>query len=437
MDYNSLKLIELKEIAIDKQIPKISGLKKSELIELLQDYDAKDKLKKSFLEANINSTEEKSNDDEMTEEKNSGEKEDITGIFEAVNESNFGFLRFHNFMSSEKDVYVSVNMIKRYKLKTGDKIHGICKENSGEKFKQLVYVYKINDLSPMLNRNRPSFEKLIPYYPNERIILEDSSDNLSNRIIDLIAPIGKGQRGLIVAPPKAGKTMLLKEIASSITKKLPKSEVIVLLIDERPEEVTDIKESIDAEVIYSTFDELPTQHIKVSEMVLERAKRLVEAGKDVVILLDSITRLARASNLVIPSSGKILTGGLDPLALHMPKKFFGAARNIKDGGSLTILATALIDTGSRMDDVIFEEFKGTGNMEVHLDRDISQRRIFPAINIQSSGTRREDLLYTSNEIKAIYNFRKSLNKNKFDAIDALIELLENSKDNFTLINKMI
>ncbi len=321
------------------------------------------------------------------------ERPEVEGILE-IADGGFGFLRFNNFLTSEKDVYVSPTQIRRFNLKTGDKIRGISRlPNEGERFGALLYVLTVNGDEPGVSMRRPDFEDLTPIFPREKLTLEDSPVDLSMRLIDLIAPIGKGQRGLIVAPPKAGKTVLLEKIANSIEKKHPEVEMIVLLVDERPEEVTDMKRSLNGgEVIYSTFDELPQHHVKVAEMVLARAQRLVEHGKDVVILLDSITRLARAYNLVVPSSGRTLSGGLDPGALHKPKKFFGAARNIEEGGSITILATALIETGSRMDDVIFEEFKGTGNMELHLDRKLSEKRIFPAIDLNKSGTRREDLL---------------------------------------------
>ncbi|MDC0805027.1 transcription termination factor Rho, partial [Clostridium paraputrificum] len=296
-----------------------------------------------------------------------------------------------NYLSTEGDVYVSPSQIRRFNMKTGDKIKGITRHpKSGEKFRALLYVQKINDENPDTAIQRNAFETLTPIFPEERLTLETNRNEIATRIIDLISPIGKGQRGLIVAPPKAGKTVLLKSVANSIAKNHPNVELIVLLIDERPEEVTDMKESIEGDVIYSTFDQVSSHHVKVAEMVLNRAQRLVEHGKDVVILLDSITRLARAYNLTISPTGRTLSGGIDPGALHGPKKFFGAARNIRQGGSLTILGTALVETGSRMDDVIFEEFKGTGNMELHLDRKLAEKRIFPAIDIYKSGTRRDD-----------------------------------------------
>lgn len=356
---------------------------------------------------------------------------EVTGILELA-DGGFGFLRFDNFLTSDKDVYVSPTQIRRFNLKTGDRIKGISRlPNQGERFGALLYVETVNGDEPGVAIRRPDFEDLTPIFPNERLTLEDSSVNLSMRLIDLIAPIGKGQRGIIVAPPKAGKTTLLKNIANSIEKKHPEVEMIVLLVDERPEEVTDMKRSLkEGDVIYSTFDEMPQHHVKVAEMVLERAKRLAEHGKDVVILLDSITRLARAYNLVIPSSGRTLSGGLDPGALYKPKKFFGAARNIEEGGSITILATALIDTGSRMDDVIFEEFKGTGNMELHLDRKLQEKRIFPAIDLNKSGTRREELLMSQDELEAIWTMRRALaNQSTQDVAESIIDNLAHTKTN--------
>lgn len=359
------------------------------------------------------------------------QKETVEGILEMTEGNNFGFLRFHNFLTSERDVYVSPTQIRRFNLKTGDKVMGITRPpNDGEKFRALLYVNTVNGDPLNVAINRPDFDSLTPIFPNERISLELSPVDLSTRLIDIIAPIGKGQRGLIVAPPKAGKTVLLKKVANSITKKYRDIELIVLLVDERPEEVTDMQRSIDGEVIYSTFDELPQNHIKVAEMVLARAQRLVEHKKDVVILLDSITRLARAYNLVVPPSGRTLSGGLDPGALHKPKKFFGAARKMEEGGSITILATALIETGSRMDDVIFEEFKGTGNMELHLDRKLSEKRIFPAIDLNKSGTRREDLLLSQEEMEAIWTMRRALgNGTNQEVAETIISYLMSTKSN--------
>ncbi|MGL5506288.1 MAG: transcription termination factor Rho, partial [Paraclostridium sp.] len=347
----------------------------------------------------------------------------------------FGFLRGPNYLSTEQDVYVSPSQIRRFNMKTGDKVKGITRHpKSGEKFRALLYVQKINDEKPETATQRRAFETLTPIYPEERLTLEKSQNEISTRLIDLMAPIGKGQRGLIVAPPKAGKTILLKSVANSIVKNHPNVELIVLLIDERPEEVTDMQESIDGDVIYSTFDQVSSHHVKVAEMVLNRAQRLVEHGKDVVILLDSITRLARAYNLSISPTGRTLSGGLDPGALHGPKKFFGAARNIRQGGSLTILATALVETGSRMDDVIFEEFKGTGNMELHLDRKLAEKRVYPAVDIYKSGTRREDLLLTDEEKSALWKLRKEMSNNSvYEVTDKVLELLKRTKDNETFV----
>ena len=346
-------------------------------------------------------------------------------------------MRGENYLSTSKDVYVSVVQIKRFKLDTGDMIKGISRFREGEKFPSLIFVGEVNGEHPEKAAKRKRFDELTPIYPDHKLKLETTTNEYAMRIIDLMCPIGKGQRGLIVAPPKVGKTTLLKKIANSITKNNPDVELIMLLIDERPEEVTDMKRSISGQVIYSTFDELPEHHVKVAEMVLERAKRVVEQGKDVVILLDSITRLARAYNLVIPSSGKTLSGGIDPAALHKPKKFFGAARNIEFGGSLTILATALIETGSRMDDVIFEEFKGTGNMEVHLDRKLSEKRIFPAIDINKSGTRREDLLLTQNEKETVFALRKAMNSLPVaEVTEQVIRRMTQTKNNAEFIDKM-
>ncbi len=343
----------------------------------------------------------------------------------------YGFLRMNNYLSSDDDIYISPSQIRRFKMRTGDKITGITrKAKSGEKYNALLYVKKINDLDPEIANKRWDFDQLTPIYPNKRINLELASNQLATRLIDLIAPIGKGQRGMIVAPPKAGKTILLKQIAKSVAINYPESEIIVLLIDERPEEVTDMKRSIDGEVVYSTFDELPSHHIKVAEMVLNRAQRLVEQKKDVVILMDSITRLARAYNLTIPPTGRTLSGGLDPGALHMPKKFFGAARNLEEGGSLTIIGTALVETGSRMDDVIFEEFKGTGNMELHLDRKLSEKRVFPAVDINRSGTRREDLLLTPEEMEAMFSIRRAMSNNSVqETTEKIISTLMKTKNN--------
>ncbi len=361
----------------------------------------------------------------------------VEGVLEVLPDG-YGFLRSENYLSGPKDVYVSPSQIRRFGLKTGDKLRGkgrIPKE--GEKFQALLYVQSINGDTPDVASKRVAFEYLTPIYPDNRITLETSPREFSTRLIDLIAPIGKGQRGMIVSPPKAGKTILLKKIANAITINYPEAELIVLLIDERPEEVTDMQRSIKGEVIYSTFDEVPEHHIKVAEMVLERAQRLVEQKKDVVILLDSITRLARAYNLTIPPTGRTLSGGLDPGALHKPKRFFGAARNIEHGGSLTIMATALIETGSRMDDVIFEEFKGTGNMELHLDRKLSEKRIFPAIDINKSGTRREELLLSQKEIESVWAIRKAMsNMGTAEVTEILINKLMQTRTNDDFVNSI-
>ena len=360
------------------------------------------------------------------------ERPEVEGILEIQEENNFGFLRFSNFLTSDKDIYVSPTQIRRFNLKTGDKIRGITRlPKEGERFGALLYVLTVNGDEPGAAIRRPDFEDLTPVFPYQRLRLEDGTKDLSMRLIDLVAPIGKGQRGLIVAPPKAGKTVLLKKVANAIEKNYPEVELIVLLVDERPEEVTDMKRSlVSGEVIYSTFDELPAHHVKVAEMVLARAQRLVEHGKDVVILLDSMTRLARDYNMVVPASGRTLSGGLDPGALHRPKKFFGAARKMEEGGSITILATALVETGSRMDEVIFEEFKGTGNMELHLDRRLSEKRIFPAISLNKSGTRREDLLMDQEEMEAIWAMRRAMaNRDPQDVTSEIIDNLAHTRTN--------
>ena len=365
------------------------------------------------------------------------------GILEVLAEG-YGFIRCENFLPGDNDVYVSPAQIRKFALKTGDVIYGSKKLKSNtEKFSALFNVNTINDRRPEELLNRPIFEKLTPIFPNERIHLEPNSNNsLAMRIVDLISPIGKGQRGMIVSQPKAGKTTLLKQIAKAVTKNNPEMHLIILLIDERPEEVTDIKESIEGknvEVIYSTFDELPERHKRVSEMVIERAKRLVEQKEDVMILLDSITRLTRAYNLTVQASGRTLSGGLDPAALYMPKRFFGAARKMREGGSLTVLATALVDTGSKMDDIVFEEFKGTGNMELVLDRKLSEKRVFPAIDIAKSGTRREDLLLTREELEGVDILRKALNGMKSDeAVDKILNMFSKTRNNaefLQMVNK--
>ncbi len=429
-------LIELKALAKENNIKNISKLKKDELIEILKTIlESSNK----EIEKNEKSTEKHhdSNGEPIVDYKLTNEGDEIVeGILDILPDG-YGFLRGDNFLSSDKDVYVSMVQIRRFKLDTGDIIKGISRFREGEKFPSLIFVGEVNGEHPEKAMKRKRFDELTPIYPNVKLKLETTSKEYSTRIIDLMCPIGKGQRGMIVAPPKVGKTTLLKKVANSISLNNPEVELIVLLIDERPEEVTDMKRSIKGQVIHSTFDELPEHHVKVAEMVLERAKRLVEHGKDVVILLDSITRLTRAYNLVIPSSGRTLSGGIDPAALHKPKKFFGAARNIEFGGSLTILATALIETGSRMDDVIFEEFKGTGNMEVHLDRKLSEKRIFPAIDINKSGTRREDLLLTKQEKDTVFALRKAMNSMPVaDVTEQVISQMTQTKNNLEFVEKM-
>lgn len=390
-------------------------------------------------EHNERSYHHRSNADGSERKYSEEERPQVEGILD-IAEGGFGFLRFRNFLTSDKDVYVSQKQIRRFNLKTGDRIKGISRlPNEGERFGALLYVNTVNGDEPGVSMRRPNFEDLTPVFPYERIRLEGNGRDLSMRMIDLFAPIGKGQRGLIVAPPKTGKTVLLKKIAQSIEAQYPDMHVMVLLIDERPEEVTDMKRSIKGEVIYSTFDEQAEHHVKVAEMVIAHAHRLAEHKKDVIVLLDSITRLARAYNMVIPASGKTLSGGIDPGALHKPKKFFGSARKLEEGGSITILATALIETGSRMDDVIFEEFKGTGNMELHLDRKLSERRIFPAINVQKSGTRREDLLLSREELGAVYKIRKALSSQGVQEVtETIIDNIAHTKTNkdfIDIINK--
>ncbi len=416
------------------------SLKSSTLTELREiaeklKLEGYQRLKKEFLiEEIVNSLKSSDSLEEKEDIKIENPETDYIaeGILEVLPDG-FGFLRSDNFLSGDKDVYVSNAQIKRFTLKTGDKLKGIARFtlDSSNKFPSLIYIESINDDRIEIAQKRRDFESLIPIYPNERLRLENNEKEYSTRIIDVLAPIGKGQRGLIVAQPKAGKTTILKQIANGILKNNPEVVLMVLLIDERPEEVTDIERSINAEVIHSTFDESPEHHIKVSKMVLERAKRLVEHNKDVVILLDSLTRLTRASNLEIEPSGKTLSGGLDPASLYFPKKFFGAARNIENGGSLTILATALVETGSRMDDIIFEEFKGTGNMEVFLDRKLSERRIFPAIDINKSSTRREDLLFTAKEQETSIYIRRLLAQTNSNAemVEKITNILMKTKTN--------
>ena len=451
-----LTMTRLKALAKEHNIRNISKLKKDELIAVLSQVmgEEDDKPETSLLE-------EEGKKDKILEENNFIEEKDIPerqydengepiidykltnegdqiveGILDIMPDG-YGFLRGDTFLSSEKDVYISMVQIRRFRLDSGDIVKGISRLKEGEKFPSLIFVGEVNGEHPEKAMKRKRFDDLTPIYPNERLKLETVSNDYATRIIDLMSPIGKGQRGMIVAPPKVGKTTLIKKVANSISKNNPEVILMVLLIDERPEEVTDMKRSIKGKVIDSTFDELPDHHVKVAEMVIERAKRLVEQGKDVVILLDSITRLTRAYNLVIPSSGRTLSGGIDPAALHKPKKFFGAARNIEFGGSLTILATALVETGSRMDDVIFEEFKGTGNMEVHLDRKLSEKRIFPAIDINKSGTRREDLLLTPKERDAVFALRKAMNSMPVaDVTEQVISQMTQTKDNNQFIDRM-
>ena len=443
--YESLSLATLKDLAKARGLKGVSTLRKPELIERMLQEDQLEK------EENNKKAENKESDKKTEEEEHkkaenessqshvaaenvqldSGEK--ANGILEVLPDG-YGFIRCENYMPGENDIYVSPSQIRRFNLKTGDIIRGNIRiKTQGEKFSALLYVTSINGFHPSEGQRRYNFEDMTPVFPNERLRMERPGGTVAMRIVDLISPIGKGQRGMIVSPPKAGKTTLLKDVAKSILKNNPDMHLIILLIDERPEEVTDIKEAIrgsNVEVIYSTFDELPEHHKRVSEMVVERARRLVEHKKDVTILLDSITRLARAYNLIIPPSGRTLSGGLDPAALHMPKRFFGAARNMREGGSLTILATALVDTGSKMDDVIYEEFKGPGNMELVLDRKLQEKRVFPAIDIQKSGTRREDLLLTKEEQEAVYIMRKALNGMKSeDAVEQILNMFARTRNN--------
>lgn len=429
-NYEAMSLAELKSLAKERNISYASTMRKSEIIELFAKADAADSQEKTKEERQVKERPTKLTVDEVSQ-LDSGEV--AHGILEVMPDG-YGFIRCENYMPGENDVYVSPAQIRKLNLKTGDIVEGNIRiRTQNEKFGALLFVRSINGYHPMEAVKRQNFEDLTPVFPNSRLRLENSSSKTAMRVVDLVSPIGKGQRGMIVAQPKAGKTTLLKEIAQSITKSYPDMHLIILLIDERPEEVTDIRESIEGdqvEVIYSTFDELPEHHKRVSEMVLERAKRLVEHKKDVMILLDSITRLARAYNLTVPPSGRTLSGGLDPAALHMPKKFFGAARNMREGGSLTILATALVETGSKMDDVVYEEFKGTGNMELVLDRKLSEKRIFPAIDILKSGTRREDLLLDQEELEAVYLMRKATNGMKpEESVERILDMFVRTKNN--------
>ena len=470
--YESLSLATLKDLAKARGLKGISTLRKPELIERMLEEDEKEKASADSAESKNTEhrqeesareescareenrvreprtsydTSERKNYQERTEytcknpaetaQLDSGEK--ANGILEVLPDG-YGFIRCANYLPGENDIYVSPSQIRRFNLKTGDIVQGSIRiKTQGEKFSALLYVNSINGFPPSEGQRRYNFEDMTPIFPNERLRMERPGGTVAMRIMDLLSPIGKGQRGMIVSPPKAGKTTLLKDVAKSILKNNPSMHLIILLIDERPEEVTDIKEEIkgdNVEVIYSTFDELPEHHRRVSEMVVERARRLVEHKQEVTILLDSITRLARAYNLCVTPSGRTLSGGLDPAALHMPKRFFGAARNMREGGSLTILATALVDTGSKMDDVIYEEFKGTGNMELVLDRKLQEKRVFPAIDIQKSGTRREDLLLTKDEQEAVYNMRRALNSLKAeDAVEQILNMFSRTKNNAEFI----
>ena len=432
--YKSLPLATLKDLAKARGLKGISTMKKAELIERMLEEDEKEKksARETVKELSANTGDKEVHDIDKLD---SG----ITahGILEVMQDG-YGFIRSANYLPGENDVYVSPSQIRRFNLKTGDILEGNTRiKTQQEKFSALLYLSKINEMDPMKAMHRKNFEDMTPIFPNERLSLECGKTSTAMRIMDLMSPIGKGQRGMIVSPPKAGKTTLLKQVALSVQKNNPEVHLLILLIDERPEEVTDIRESIEGpnvEVIYSTFDELPEHHKRVSEMVIERAKRLVEHKKDVMILIDSITRLARAYNLTVPPSGRTLSGGLDPAALHMPKRFFGAARNMREGGSLTILATALVDTGSKMDDVVYEEFKGTGNMELVLDRKLSEKRMFPAIDILKSGTRREDLLLSKEEQEAVESMRRALNGLRpEEAVDNILNMFSRTRNNEELI----
>lgn len=439
--YESLPLAALKELAKTRGLKGISTMKKAEVIELMlkEDENEKKKEKKSSQET-VKEMSANTGDKELKELHDIDKLDSgvaVCGILEVMPDG-YGFIRSANYLPGENDIYVSPSQIRRFNLKTGDILEGNTRiKTQQEKFSALLYLTKINDIDPLVAMKRKNFEDLTPIFPDERLRMECGRTSTAMRIVDLLSPIGKGQRGMIVSPPKAGKTTLLKQVAQSVRKNNPEIHLLILLIDERPEEVTDIKESIEGdnvEVIYSTFDELPEHHKRVSEMVIERAKRLVEHKKDVMILLDSITRLARAYNLTVPPSGRTLSGGLDPAALHMPKRFFGAARNMRGGGSLTILATALVDTGSKMDDVIYEEFKGTGNMELVLDRKLSERRVFPAIDIPKSGTRREDLLLTKEEQEAVDSMRRALNGMRpEEAADNILNMFSRTRNNEELM----
>ena len=465
--YESLSAVVLRDLAKARGLKNISGMKKSDLVDLMVAEDERQSKEENKKQREQTSQREQTPQREQAQREQTPQREQAqqrparepregrenpkesgavdetisnldsgimaNGILEVMPDG-YGFIRCENYLPGENDVYVSPSQIRKFNLKTGDIVAGNTRvKTQQEKFSALLYVSSVNGYHPGVAQKRKNFEDLTPIFPNRRIRLERPGCSVAMRIVDLVSPIGKGQRGMIVSQPKAGKTTLLKEIAKSVTKGNPDMHLIILLIDERPEEVTDIKEAIvgeNVEVIYSTFDELPEHHKRVSEMVIERAKRLVEHGKDVMILLDSITRLARAYNLTVPPSGRTLSGGLDPAALHMPKRFFGAARNMREGGSLTILATALVDTGSKMDDVVFEEFKGTGNMELVLDRKLSEKRVFPAIDIVKSGTRRDDLLLEPEEQEAVEIMRKAINGMRTDeAVENILNMFARTRNN--------
>lgn len=478
--YESLKATDIKAIAKTRGIKYAQSKKKEELIDLMVAMDEEEESKEESTseeagtekyeessEAAVSENSEAEQEAEEKTEKESGKEPEKTekeekdgkeeknekkppvyddakpgsGFLEVLSEG-YGFLRSNGFMSGENDIYVSPSQIRRFNLKTGDIVTGSTRRNNpNDKFGALLYIDTINGMSPEAASARPNFENLTPIFPNKRIRLEKPGGPVSMRIVDMLSPIGMGQRGMIVSQPKAGKTTLLKQIATSVIASHPDMHIIILLIDERPEEVTDMKDNVkgdNVEIVYSTFDELPEHHKRVSEMVIERAKRLVEHGRDVMILLDSITRLARAYNLTVPPSGRTLSGGLDPAALHMPKRFFGAARNMKEGGSLTILATALVETGSKMDDVVFEEFKGTGNMELVLDRKLSEKRVFPAIDLARSSTRRDDLLFDLEEARAADILRKALvGLKKDEATEAALHLFTHTRSNRDFVDMVI
>lgn len=422
-DLNRLKVSELRDLAKEYSIEKSYSLKKEQLVEVIKEKRESKKIDELDL-----------SDNAAKALKNLDDKDYVKGILE-LHQDGYGFLRRINYLPSEDDIYVSPSQIRKFRLRNGDEVLGVkSPPKDGENFNALLYIKSVNGLHPSKIINRPFFDNLTPIYPKKKLDLE--TEDTAMRVIDLLSPVGLGQRGLIVSQPKSGKTTLLKKISKSINTNYPNLHLIVLLVDERPEEVTDMKRSVKGEVVYSTFDENPKNHTRVAEMVIDRAKRLVENKEDVVILLDSLTRLSRAYNLITPASGKTLSGGLDPLSLHKPKRFFGAARNIEEGGSLTILATALVDTGSRMDDVIFEEFKGTGNMELHLNRSLSEKRIFPAIDILKSGTRKEELLLNKKELEFNYDFRNKLSQENIEEVtEKFLDKLSKTKNNEEFLMK--